>query len=150
MLQFDRDAVGYCGRLFDRYGKVAMLVKGAKSNLYSPLDKCPGTVLAYGPEATRAASTQDEQRDDLQSLAGITCHSLSYSLGSNCAVVEQNPSGCSPATAFGRQVSHVQIVSPRPDYADHARQINNAWHNPLPKITLINAIYSKASPARLP
>jgi cytochrome P450 len=60
MLQFGRDAVGYCGRLFDRYGKVAMLVKGAKSNLYSPLDQCPGTVLAYGPEATRAASTQHE------------------------------------------------------------------------------------------
>jgi hypothetical protein len=31
MLQFGRDAVEYCGRLFDRYGKVAMLVKGAKS-----------------------------------------------------------------------------------------------------------------------
>src|ERR671924_480944 len=101
------------------------------------------------PLTTRVVK-RDEQRDDLQSLAGITCHSLSYSLGSNCAVVEQNPSGCNPATAFGRQVSYVQIVSPRPDYADHARQINNAWHNPLPKITLINAIYSKASPARLP
>jgi hypothetical protein len=53
MLQFRRDPLGHSGRLFERHGNVVMLAKGAKTNLYSPLEDCPGTVLAYGPEATR-------------------------------------------------------------------------------------------------
>lgn len=60
MLQFGRDPLGHSGRLFERHGNVVMLAKGAKTNLYSPLEDCPGTVLAYGPEATRAASAQHE------------------------------------------------------------------------------------------
>ena len=60
MLQFGRDPLGHAGRLFGRYGQVVVLAKGAKTNLYSPLDDCPATVLAYGPEATRAASTQHD------------------------------------------------------------------------------------------
>jgi cytochrome P450 len=60
MLQFGRDPLGHSERLFERYGPVVLLAKGAKTNLYSPLEDCPGTVLAYGPEATRAASTQHE------------------------------------------------------------------------------------------
>lgn len=60
VLQFGRDPIGHAGGLFERYGDVVMLVKGGRTNLYSPLDHCTGTVLAFGPEATRTASTHHE------------------------------------------------------------------------------------------
>jgi hypothetical protein len=39
MLYFGRDAVGYCGRLFDRYGKVAI---ACQSSIPNPPVSIPG------------------------------------------------------------------------------------------------------------
>ena len=60
VFRFINDSVGYTGQLFRRYGPVVALCADGGTNLYSPQPDCPGTVLAYGPELARQASTQHE------------------------------------------------------------------------------------------
>lgn len=58
--RFVRDPIGYTSQLFERYGPIAALSYGGKTNIYSPHLDCPGTVFAYGPEMVREVSTHHD------------------------------------------------------------------------------------------
>jgi cytochrome P450 len=53
------DPVGFNARLFKRHGKI-VAIAGEGTKLYSPLPRCPGIVLTYGPETTQQVTTQHE------------------------------------------------------------------------------------------
>ena len=60
VLRFGQDSIGYTKRLFQTYGSIVSLAFGGKTNVYSPLPQCPGTVFVYGPELIRQVTTQHE------------------------------------------------------------------------------------------
>ncbi|MGA7934058.1 MAG: cytochrome P450, partial [Kovacikia sp.] len=60
LLRFSRNSVGFTRQLFETYGPIASLRYGGRTNLYSPLPDCPGTVFAYGPEFVRQVATQND------------------------------------------------------------------------------------------
>ncbi|MGL5084018.1 MAG: cytochrome P450 [Microcoleaceae cyanobacterium] len=60
VFRFGRDSIGYTRQLFDTYGPIVSLTTGGKTNIYSPLPQCPGTVFACGPEFVQAVTTQHE------------------------------------------------------------------------------------------
>ncbi|ERT07386.1 cytochrome P450 family protein [Lyngbya aestuarii BL J] len=57
-INFAKDSIGYSSELFKTYGKVASIVAGGGTNLYSAASDCPGSVIAYGPEIVRQVATQ--------------------------------------------------------------------------------------------
>jgi cytochrome P450 len=59
-LRFAQDSIAVAGALFRRYGRMAALVAGGGTRLYSPLPGCPGTVLAYGHELNQQVTTNHE------------------------------------------------------------------------------------------
>lgn len=58
-INFAKDSIGYSNELFKTYGKVASIVAGGGTNLYSPASDCPGSVIAYGPEIVRQVASQN-------------------------------------------------------------------------------------------
>ncbi|MBE9059753.1 cytochrome P450 [cf. Phormidesmis sp. LEGE 11477] len=55
--QFIQDPIGHSNKLFQKYGPIASLARGGKTNLFTPFGECPGTVVVYGPELIRKART---------------------------------------------------------------------------------------------
>lgn len=58
--KFVRDSLGFTNQLFQKYGKLASLARGGGTNIYSPLQNCPGTVFTYGAENVQKVTTQHE------------------------------------------------------------------------------------------
>lgn len=58
--QFGRDTVGHAARLFAEYGPLVSLSTGGGTRVYSPHPECPGSVLAFGPDATREVTSRHE------------------------------------------------------------------------------------------
>ncbi|MGC4090907.1 MAG: cytochrome P450 [Polyangiaceae bacterium] len=60
LLQFAIDPVRYVGTLFERYGRIAVLVRGS-TRLVSIERGVPATVFLYGPELNRALLTGHDE-----------------------------------------------------------------------------------------
>lgn len=54
------DPIGYADRLFRDHGRIASLVAGGGTNVYSPLPDCAGTVFAYGPDVVHDVTSQHD------------------------------------------------------------------------------------------
>ncbi|HEX5689901.1 MAG TPA: cytochrome P450 [Roseiflexaceae bacterium] len=52
------DSIGRARKLFEAYGPIVAVTQGGGTRIYSSLPSCPGTVLVYGPELVREATTQ--------------------------------------------------------------------------------------------
>lgn len=60
MLQFLRDPLTYLDSAYHTYGNVVAFARGGNSNLLSSVDKCPGTIFAFGPANNQAILTQTD------------------------------------------------------------------------------------------
>lgn len=60
LLSFVLDPVRYAGQLFERYGQIAVLVRGRPTRIVSTEPDVPGTVFLYGPELNRQLLTGHE------------------------------------------------------------------------------------------
>ncbi|BAY87134.1 cytochrome P450 [Calothrix parasitica NIES-267] len=58
--KFVRDSLGFTNQLFQEYGKLVSLARGGRTNLYSPVPNCPGTVFTYGAENIQKVTTNHE------------------------------------------------------------------------------------------
>ena len=58
--KFVKDSLGFTSQLFQKYGNLVSLARGGRTNLYSPLPNCPGTVFTYGSENVQKVTTQHE------------------------------------------------------------------------------------------
>ncbi len=56
--RFGLDSISYSTDLFNTYGPVAALAAGGGTNLYSPAQHSPGSVVAYGPDVVREVATK--------------------------------------------------------------------------------------------
>ncbi|MFZ5891692.1 MAG: cytochrome P450 [Myxococcota bacterium] len=61
LLSFVIDPLRYVSDLFDRYGRMAVLVRGPSRRLVSTERGVPGTVFLYGPELNRELLTGHEE-----------------------------------------------------------------------------------------
>lgn len=52
-MRYAKDSVAFASRLFQAHGPLVSLAAGGRTNFYSPLADCPGTVIAYGPEVIK-------------------------------------------------------------------------------------------------
>jgi cytochrome P450 len=60
LLKFALDPIAYIGDLFNDYGPVAALVRGAPTRVVSTDSNVPGTVFIYGPELNRELFTNHD------------------------------------------------------------------------------------------
>lgn len=58
LLQLLSDPIGQMGERFQKYGKIAALVKGHKVGVFATDPDCPGTVFVYGPELNEQVLNQ--------------------------------------------------------------------------------------------
>lgn len=61
LLSFLHDPLRYAGELFDRYGHIAVLVRGRPTRIVSTERGVPGTVFLYGPELNRQLLTGHDE-----------------------------------------------------------------------------------------
>lgn len=59
--RFTQDPIGYSSQLFQDYGPMVSLCEQGGTNLFTPFEKCPGTVIVYGPDLIRQARTPHSQ-----------------------------------------------------------------------------------------
>ncbi|MEL7037406.1 MAG: cytochrome P450 [Cyanobacteria bacterium J06592_8] len=57
-IRFAKDSIAYANELFKTYGKVASIIAGGRTNLYSSALDCPGSVVGCGSEVVRQVATQ--------------------------------------------------------------------------------------------
>src|SRR6187399_3629416 len=61
LLSFVLDPLRYVGDLFERYGRIAVLVRDRPTRLVSTERNVPGSVFLYGPELNRQLLTGHEE-----------------------------------------------------------------------------------------